>query len=226
MEPSGGNADLGAEAELAAIGELRRRITQHDGRVDFAQKFLRRFAVFGHDRIGMMRAIAFDMRDRGVDAIDHPRGDNGIQIFGAPILLGRGFDAPVHRLHRRVAADLAAGVEQHGDQRLEQPVAASAIDQQRLGGAAYAGAAHFGVEHDRLRHRELGLGIDVDVANAFEMREHRHPRFGLHAANQIFPAARHDDIDSPIEARKHHPDRLAVASGNQRDRGGRQSGLQ
>ena len=33
---------------------------------------------------------------------------------------------------------------------------AGAIDQQRLGGAADAGAAHLGVEHDRLRHVEVG----------------------------------------------------------------------
>src|SRR5215472_16773811 len=152
VEPSGGNADLGAEAELAALGELRRRIVQHDRRVDLAQEFLRSLAIFGHDRVGMMRAIALDMRDRGIDAIDHPGGENGVEIFGAPVLLGRRLDAPIHRLHRGVATDLAAGIEQHGNQRPEQFAGAGAIDQQRLGGAADAGAAHFGVEHDRLGH--------------------------------------------------------------------------
>ena len=33
MRP-GGDADLGAEAELAAIGELRRGVVQDDGRID------------------------------------------------------------------------------------------------------------------------------------------------------------------------------------------------
>src|SRR5262249_4742153 len=45
VEPSGGNADFGAEAELAAVGELRRRIVQHDRRVDLAQEFLRSLAI-------------------------------------------------------------------------------------------------------------------------------------------------------------------------------------
>src|SRR3984893_16535302 len=39
VQPAGGDADLGAEAELAAVGKLRRRIVQHDGRIYFAQEF-------------------------------------------------------------------------------------------------------------------------------------------------------------------------------------------
>src|SRR5581483_8319928 len=56
VEPSGSNANLRAKTELAAIGELRRGIMQDDGRVDLAQEFFGRFAVFGHDRISVMRA--------------------------------------------------------------------------------------------------------------------------------------------------------------------------
>src|SRR5262249_53327986 len=94
VEPSGGNADLGAETELAAVGKLRRRVVQHDGRIDLAEKPLRRLAVFGDDRIGMMRAIALDMRDRGIDAIDDAGGENGVEVFGAPDFLGRAVDGP------------------------------------------------------------------------------------------------------------------------------------
>jgi hypothetical protein len=35
---AGGDADLGAEAELAAIGELRRGVVQHDRRVDLVEE--------------------------------------------------------------------------------------------------------------------------------------------------------------------------------------------
>src|SRR5262249_57596801 len=87
VEPPGGNADLGAEAELAAVGELRRRVMEHDGGVDFAQEFFGRLAVLGHDRVGVMRAVAFDMRHRGIDAVDNAGGENGVQIFRAPVLL-------------------------------------------------------------------------------------------------------------------------------------------
>ena len=36
MQPAGGDADLGAEAELAAVGELRRGVVQHDRGIDLA----------------------------------------------------------------------------------------------------------------------------------------------------------------------------------------------
>ena len=71
----------------------------------------------------------------------------------------------------------------------------AAIDQQRLGRAADAGAPHLGVEHDAHRHVEVGVAIDVGVADAFEVREHRHARLLLHARDQALAAARHDDVD-------------------------------
>ena len=93
-----------------------------------------------------------------------------------------------------------------------------AIDQQRLGRAAHAGAPHLGVEHDGLRHVELRRLVDIDVADAFEMREHRHARLGLHARDQALAAARHDHVDGAVEALQHQADRGAVARRHQRDR--------
>src|SRR6185312_13170687 len=49
------------------------------------------------------------------------------------------------------------------------------------GGAADAGTAHLGIEHDLLRHFEIGGPIDINVVDAFEMREHRHAGFRLDA---------------------------------------------
>ena len=40
MEAPRGDADLGAHAELAAIGELRRGIVQHDRAVDAGEELL------------------------------------------------------------------------------------------------------------------------------------------------------------------------------------------
>ena len=42
MEFAGGDADLRAEAELAAVGELRRGVVQHDRRIDLVEEFLAR----------------------------------------------------------------------------------------------------------------------------------------------------------------------------------------
>ncbi len=70
VEFAGGNPDLGAEAELAAVGELRRCVMQHDRGIDLVEEFFRRARIFGHDRIGVMRAVIVNMRDRLVEAVD------------------------------------------------------------------------------------------------------------------------------------------------------------
>src|SRR5580658_10663094 len=67
VQPAGGDADLGAEAEFAAVGELRRGVMQHDRRIDLAQEFLRYDLVLGDDRVGVVRAVALDVIDRRID---------------------------------------------------------------------------------------------------------------------------------------------------------------
>src|SRR5882757_7439552 len=61
VEFAGGNADFGAEAELAAVGELGRCVVQNDRRIDLVEKFAGGTFVLGHDRIGVMRAVIVDM---------------------------------------------------------------------------------------------------------------------------------------------------------------------
>src|SRR5882757_7867870 len=64
VELAGGNADLGAEAELAAVGELRRGVVEHDRGIDLVEEFLRGLVVLGYDRIGVVRAVIGNMRER------------------------------------------------------------------------------------------------------------------------------------------------------------------
>ena len=59
-----------AEAELAAVGELGRCVVQHDRRIDLVEEFARGAGVLGHDRIGVVRAVIVNMRDRLIDAVD------------------------------------------------------------------------------------------------------------------------------------------------------------
>ena len=63
---------------------------------------------------------------------------------------------------------------------------------------AGAGALDLGVERDRLRHRQVGGPVDVDVAVAREMLEHRHPRLGADAADELLAPARDDDVDQVV----------------------------
>ena len=134
-----------------------------------------------------------------------------------------GFTRAVGALRVGIAPHLAARLDQHLDQRRKMRRRRSAIDQQRLGRAAHAGAPHLGVEHDGLGHVEIGRLMHIDVADAFEMREHRHARFFLHARDEILAAARHDHVDGAAKAAEHEADRRAIDRRHELDRGLRQT---
>ncbi len=63
VELLGGDADLGAEAELAAVGEPGRGVDRHRRRVDQRDEPLGRRLRVGHDRVGVGRAVAGDVGD-------------------------------------------------------------------------------------------------------------------------------------------------------------------
>src|ERR1700731_1158377 len=58
------DSDLRAKTEFAAVGELRRRVVQHDRRIDLVEKFAGGARLLGHDRVGVVRAVIVNMRDR------------------------------------------------------------------------------------------------------------------------------------------------------------------
>ena len=101
-----------------------------------------------------------------------------------------------HDVARRgIGAEVAAERAQIGDDRRQQRGRDRAVDQQRLGGAADAGAPHLGIRHDAAGHRVIGGGVHVGVAKPLGMREHRHARLALHALDQRLAAARHDQVE-------------------------------
>ena len=142
------------------------------------------------------------MRDRLVESVNHLHRHDGVEIFLGPIVIARGLDARIGPLRRGIAPDLAPGLDQHLDERGKMGGRRGAIDQKRLGRAANAGPPHLGVEHDPLRHVEIGGPVHVDMADAFEMGEDRKPRLGLHAADEVLAAARHDHVDRARQGRR------------------------
>ncbi len=96
-------------------------------------------------------------------------------------------------------------------------------DQQRLHGVAGAVALGLGVVGDAHRHLGVGAVVDVHVAHAVEVLDHRDARLARQALDQLLAAARHDDVDVLA-----HGDELAhrgaVGRVDQLDRGFRQAG--
>src|SRR5262249_29942209 len=100
----GRDADFRAQAELAAIGELRAGIVHDDGAVDFPQEPLGGGGVAGDDRFGVLAAEAGDVTYGASHAVDCGDADDRLQIFGAPILLCGRPRPRVALLHFAIAA--------------------------------------------------------------------------------------------------------------------------
>ena len=125
-------------------------------------------------------------RDGLVQPIDHAHREDGVEIFGAPVLFGR-------RLGRR---DRARARHRRRGSR-SRALCRSA----RIGGNMGLGDGAVDQQASRPRRRspvrrilafstilrafsEIGLGVDIDVADAFEMRDHRHTALALHPLDQ------------------------------------------
>ena len=121
MELAGGNADLATEAELAAIGELRRRVVQHDRRVDLVEEALRGLRIVGDDRVGVVGAVVLDVVDRAaapanLKPLVSMLLDAGCEVRG---------DAAVQKADNRVKP---ASDEDWGTEYLDAIIAARVVD--------------------------------------------------------------------------------------------------
>src|SRR5208282_391029 len=110
MKFIGTDADFRAHSEFAAVGELCGGVMQHDRAVDPVEEAFGGCGIGGHDRIRVARAVMLDVRDCRVDAVDDAYGNDGVEIFGVPILFGRRLDARIGLPRRLVAADFTAGI--------------------------------------------------------------------------------------------------------------------
>ena len=195
MKPPGGNANLGAQTEFAAIGKLGRGVGHDDGAVDFGQESLGRFGILGNDRFGMVRGMTLDMGQRGIEPIDHRNAEDRVEIFAVPVLRAGRLDARIKRAGPGIAAQFAAGIKQVGHYR--RRIGKARIKQQRFHRPAHTGAAQLGVERDGPRLGRIGGGMDVAVIDPVQMGQHRHPRIGLDPCHQALAPARHDHINQP-----------------------------
>ena len=129
-----------------------------------------------------------------------------IKACGAiPIKRGQGDRAAVRALLQ--------ALEEGRSVLVEEP----AIDQQALRRPANSRAPGLRVHHDAPRLFDVSRLVDVDVADAFEMGEDRHPRLCLHAAHQPLAAARNDHVHI-IRRRQHRADKGAVPRRRDLDR--------
>ena len=101
VELVGADADLGAQAELAAVVEAGAGVDHHGGAVDLVDELLSGREIGGHDRIGVAGAVARDVGDRFFDRVDNGDRQDLVEILGIPV----GRAGGLHRGDDRLAGD-------------------------------------------------------------------------------------------------------------------------
>lgn len=188
MHLAGGDADLGPHAELAAIGKLGGRVAHQDRTVQPLKEPLGGRVILGQDAFRVAGAELPDMGDGAIHAIDQPGRDDHVQKL-APEIVGLCRDRARYILQLPLGAHLDARGKQILDQHRAVAGVKAAVDQQAFRRPANSGAPSLGVQHHPARLFQIGIGIGIDVANAFQMRKDRHPRLALHQSDQTLAAA-------------------------------------
>ena len=184
-----------------------------------------RVEVFGDDRVGVLRAVGRDVLDRLVEVRRRraPRGSRrGIRCTSLP--RWRPSSRGTMRARFVVAAQLDAlargrSCASGGSTSLRD----AARDQQRFHRVAGAEALRLRVVGDAQRLVEVGLVVDVDVAHAVQVLDHRDARLAHQPLDQALAAARHDHVDVVLHGDE-LADRRAVGGLDHLHRGFGQSG--
>ena len=145
----------------------------------------------------MVAAVVVDVGDGGIEAVDHLDGEDRRGIFGQPVFFGGRlhFVGPDQRAGGGTAAQLHALVEVDLADRRQERLGHHLVHQQGFHGVAGAVALGLGVVADRQCLFQIGIDIDVGVAVAVEVLDHRNACFGTDAGDQALAAARHDHVD-------------------------------
>ena len=180
-----GDADLGAQAELVAVGEASGGVDIYRSRVHLIQELLGGEVVVGDDGLGVAGAVGVDELHRLVKAAHHLDGQNIVAELGVPVLLGgRDHEAAQDGPGLGAAPQLyVLGLEQlpgHG----QEVSGHRTVHQQALGGVAHRGAGGLGVMDDAGGHVQVGLPVDVHVAHAHAGLDHRHLGVFHHIFNE------------------------------------------
>ncbi len=170
------------------------------------RKRIARGVALGDDGLGVVGAVALDVLDRLVDRIHHANGEHLGEELGVVVVLG---GAPMRQRHRPGSPALRSQTRsstpssrQRARDREQQARRRLAVDQQRLGGVAHRRPLHLAVDRDRHRLGGVGVAIDVGVADALVVLDHRNARVLDHEADQALAAARDHQVDQVVLAQQ------------------------
>src|SRR5213592_4118489 len=216
--------DLGAEAELVAVGEAGGGVYEYRCGVHLGEEAARGAVVLGDDRLGEARRVARDEGEGGVERGHDGDAQDEIQVLGVPVGVGGGLQVAHDGAARGVAAELAPAGAQRGGDPGQEARRDRLVHEQVLDRVAHARPLDLRVETDALRHGEVGALVHVEVADTLEVLHHRDAALLEDGVLERLAAARDDDVDAVV-ALEQPARHLAPALDQLHGRGGQPGGL-
>ena len=210
MQLLGRNANLGAQAEHAAVSEARAGIYIDRGGINAREESLRGIDVTGHDALRVLSTESIDVIDCGIDTRNDSNGKIERIVLTRPILLcGRSV------LRALVKAVLGA-CGQSGLVTMNYDVPSTAsphearqkiardglVNKHRLDRITDARPLGLGVFNDGNRHVKIGRRMNVDMAIALARLDHRNGRLLNTSANKRVTASRNQDVNESVGMHK------------------------
>ena len=197
------DAYLGAEAELAAVGERRGEVDVDARGIHAAREAACRLRIFGYDGLAVARAVALDMLHGLPDRAGRAQRHAVVEELGAVGLLrgvaqqAGGVDAVEGGVTLRVGEDLdifcCQGLAQR--RQVAEPVA---VHDEAVEGVADADTAGLGVAYDAAPLGRVARTVEVYVDDTGARLYDRHAGVLAHEAYEAAPAARDDHVDEPL----------------------------
>src|SRR5436309_8800631 len=138
----------------------------------------------------MSGSISMDMADRLIKTADDPDIHNQVQILGA--IFG------IAKLHSSIRESLQDPL----------PARKPRMHQQRFRGITYSGVLRLRIDGNARRLVDVGKLVNVYVAHAVGMAEHRNPRAVLNASNHLI--RRSEEHTSELQSRENLVCRLLL----------------
>ncbi|MFM1944882.1 MAG: hypothetical protein RI897_3864 [Verrucomicrobiota bacterium] len=201
----GADPDFCAHTELVTVGEAGGGVPVDGGGVDGGEEFPGGGFVGSDDAIGVVAAVAVDVMDGGVDALDRADIEDEVVIFRVVVLVGGGFEVEGGGVERFGGLEdfEAFGVGAEFDVMLgegfgddgEECFGGGGIDEESFHGVTDAGALGFGVDGDGFGHVGVSVTVEVGMADAFVVFDDGD--FGAigYGADEAFASARHTEVD-------------------------------
>lgn len=202
VELAGADADLGAEAVAKAIGEARGAVVEDVGGVDFGEEARGGGGVLGEDGVSVVRAVLFDVAERGVERVDDADGEDQAGVLGVPFVVGDEIDGDggQKRLGAGVAANLHGFLFECVDERRQDGGGNGCVDQYGFDRVADGGVLGLAVDDNAVDDVGIGGLVDVDVTDTVGVAENRDECVALDVLHEGVGAARNDQVDEVVHA--------------------------